>query len=146
MAYLYQGDLHYDGLPELSFGKLIVYAGKQCCKSIEEIVIPNYLYLLYDAKNRENDLYFLDESSLNYFVSENVGHDLSHTKAKLLRRGRDSYVKNRIRIDNVNQLKVKDFVKLEVDKKNVVQIWRTEMAKNVKIPTKRLKEQEVGKE
>lgn len=148
MTLMYEGELYYHQLPKIQIGKLIVYMGKFCGK-LEDLELPNKLHLLYDADNRENDLYFLDEPSLVYYLSENVGEALNHQEAKNIRKKQRSFIKSVVRIDNSCKMKVKDFVAFDIESQTVTQVWREQLYGDKrlrKFPLKRLKEQKNGKE
>ena len=143
MITLSNGIREYE-MPEQLCGQLIVYYGKSEKDWFEE-VCPSVLWALLDIKLPSNNLYFLDEESLHYFLSENVGDDKLHPRAKLLRRERSGFIKRRVKIETDGCL-VKELGKRKWGRMRGPLLDLTILSNSiVRITDKRLKALEGGK-
>lgn len=101
----WRNGVYYDW-PGQSIGQMIVYPGRSL-ENVFEKNCPKTLWALLDMKDPKKNIYFLDEESLHYFVSQNVGEDHHHGLAKMLRRGRHELIKRKVFV-NVGEVKIKD--------------------------------------
>lgn len=138
----------YLEMPQVKSGQLIIFIGREEDVDVTFLMerpLPHYLWSLHDVKNSERSLYFVDEASLHYFISENIGIDIHHTQARVLRRNGSSFIKRRIQLSNPDNLCVKDFSKISLTNNFTVNEVRL-ISKVVKLPSNRLKEQDSRKE
>lgn len=120
-------------------GPIILYDGRDSGNRKEDLV-PDELWALLDTTCEENNLFFLSEEDLHYFISQNVGEDLVHSEAKARRRNRNNFVKRRILFTNYNKTKIKDLKRIKIGSRGLYEM--SQLNTIVRVPYRRLKEQQ----